>query len=289
MPNELSAQAFCNTLARRHYENFPTASYLLPRPLRAATAAIYAFARSADDFADEYDWDDSTRLAALAAYEQALRHIDTDSDPAGDPALFIALAAAIRRHRLPLAPFYALLSAFRQDIVKKRYEDFSALHDYCRRSANPVGRLMLALFDATQPAHCTNADAVCTALQLINFIQDIGADAARGRIYLPQDEMRTHGVSDADIFAQRFHAGVQALIATQIARAQELLEAGAPLGTQLPGRYGFYMRAIVHGGRLVLGKLERQNRTRFVGGARLQKWDWMRLLARSLSARGMQS
>lgn len=286
MPNELSAQAFCNTLARRHYENFPTASYLLPRPLRAATAAIYAFARSADDFADEYDWDDSTRLAALAAYEQALRHIETGADTADDPVLFVALAAAIRRHRLPLAPFYALLTAFRQDVTTKRYEDFAALHDYCRRSADPVGRLMLALFDAAQPNNCRDADAVCTALQLINFIQDIGADAARGRIYLPQDEMRIHGVSDADIFSQRFHNGVQALIAAQIARARILLESGAPLGARLPGRYGFYMRAIIHGGRLVLDKLQDQNRTRFVGGGRLQKWDWLRLLARSLRAPG---
>ena len=166
-----------------HYENFPVASFLLPRRLVPAVEAIYAFARSADDIADEGDATPPERLAALEHYGQQLRLIERGDLP-GEP-MFARLGSVVRRYRLPVAPMHDLLSAFRQDVVTVRYPDYTALLDYCRRSANPVGRLMLALYDAVDERNLRDSDAICSALQLINFGQDVAVDLAKGRIYLP--------------------------------------------------------------------------------------------------------
>jgi len=186
-------------MAVDHYENFPVASLLLPRALRGAVRDIYRFARSADDIADEGDADAATRLAQLAAYRAQLQRIDARQEPDALVAIFAPLALTIARHHLPLAPFTDLLSAFEQDVRVARYDDDAALLDYCARSANPVGRLMLHLYDARDPAYLPLSDAICTGLQLTNFWQDIALDWAKGRVYLPRDALARHGVDEDDI------------------------------------------------------------------------------------------
>src|SRR5213595_1451857 len=176
-----------------HYENFPVASVLLPRRLVPAVEAIYAFARSADDLADEGDAAPHERLAALAAYEAALGAIGR-GEPAADP-MFERLGAVIAQYRLPLRPFYDLLSAFKQDVQTGRYSNFELLLDYCRRSANPVGFLMLSLYGATDEVNLHDSDLICSALQLINFLQDVGIDREKDRIYLPLDDLDRFGVA----------------------------------------------------------------------------------------------
>ncbi|HSY27649.1 MAG TPA: squalene synthase HpnC, partial [Burkholderiaceae bacterium] len=166
-----------------HYENFPVASILLPARLRPAVEAIYRFARNADDLADEGDASDEQRLAALSAYERALQRIE-DGQTAESP-LFDTLGKVIKDYALPLQPFRDLLSAFKQDVVTKRYASFTELLDYCRRSANPVGTLMLHLYGAATPDNLRDSDAICSALQLINFWQDAAVDWQKARIYLP--------------------------------------------------------------------------------------------------------
>src|SRR3989338_4088795 len=171
-----------------HYENFPVASILMPKRLRKPVAAIYHFARA------EGDLPDGERLGQLDAFRAELARIDENEMPL--TPLFNNLAAEIRQHALPLQPFYNLLNAFSQDVVKKRYANFDELLDYCRRSANPVGTLLLHLYGEATPVNITCSDAICTSLQLINFWQDVAKDYAIGRIYLPLDELAQYGVSE---------------------------------------------------------------------------------------------
>jgi len=242
---------WCRALARCHYENFPVASFLLPKKLRDPVAAIYAFARSADDIADEGDLIETQRLAQLDEMAACLRRID-DHQPPQSP-LYQALADTIYRHRLPLQPLQDLLSAFRQDVSKTRYANFGEVMDYCRRSANPVGRLLLQLTGQATTRNCALSDAVCSALQLINFLQDIGQDYRENqRIYLPGDDMRRYDVDAAQIAEQRVTPGLRALLQVQIQRAERLLRAGSPLGMRLSGRFGLELRCIIFGGSRVL-------------------------------------
>jgi squalene synthase HpnC len=237
-----------------HYENFPVASLLLPRRLRPAVAAIYWFARSADDFADEGERPPAERLADLDGYGAELGRIAADRAP--HSPRFAELAAVIRRHRLPIEPFRDLLDAFRQDVLKQRYATFAEVLDYCRRSANPVGRLMLALYDAPAPGDLAQSDAICTALQLINFWQDVALDWRKGRIYLPQDEMARFGVSERHLADARADDAWRRLMAFQTSRARALLESGAPLARTLPGRIGWELRMVVQGGLRILERID---------------------------------
>lgn len=263
-----------------HYENFPVASLLLPRRLRRATEAIYRFARSADDIADEGDAPPADRLAALATYRHELDRIergDTPTDPVFGP-----LADAIRRHGLPLAPFRDLLSAFAQDVEKKRYANFGELMDYCRRSANPIGRLMLHLYGDHDPRHQAYSDAICSSLQLINFLQDVAVDYEKGRVYLPQDELAALHVSEAQIAAGDTRGLWHAMMHRQIERARKLLQAGAPLGRALKGRIGLELRLTIRGGETILRKLHADPGCVFHNRPVLTKKDWIVMLARSL-------
>ena len=250
------AYAECLAIARSHYENFPVASRLLPRTLRRPVAVIYAFARQADDLADEGDLTPEARLAGLAALATLF-----DDIAAGRPCtspMGVALADVIRRHALPIALFHDLLSAFRQDVTQHRYENFGAVMHYCRRSANPVGRLLLHLLKRTDARDLACADALCSALQLINFYQDLAQDyAENARIYIPLDEMRRCNVDEEHFRAQRSDAAMQRLMRLQYERAYKLLRAGAPLAKRVPGRFGFELRLIVLGGKTVLQKLMR--------------------------------
>lgn len=184
-------------LAKKHYENFPVASFFLPKSLRQPIALIYAFARQADDFADEGDLQPEDRIKLLNEFEAELNLIRSNQKPTSN--LFIALQASIQEYQLDLAPFYDLLDAFKQDVSKTRYENFGEVMHYCRRSANPIGRLLLALYGQATERNIGMADAICSALQLINFLQDIAIDAQKNRIYLPQDELKKHHVPESQI------------------------------------------------------------------------------------------
>jgi squalene synthase HpnC len=263
-----------------HYENFPVASWLLPQHLRQPVEAIYRFARTADDIADEGDAPAAARLEQLAAYHAELDHIErgeTSAHPVFEP-----LAAAIREHAIPISPFRDLLSAFAQDVEKKRYAHFGEVMDYCRRSANPVGRLMLHLYGDRDPRHLAYSDAICSSLQLINFLQDIAIDYSKGRIYLPQDELAAHHVSATQI-AQGDARGLwHMMMHKQIERARKLLQAGAPLGKQLKGRIGLELRVTILGGETILRKLHADPGCVFHSRPVLTKKDWISMLGRGL-------
>jgi len=268
-------------MAVDHYENFPVASVLLPARLRPAVKAIYAFARSADDIADEGDATPPQRLAALAGYDSALDDIDA-SRPTSDP-LFATLDEVIRTYRLPLAPFRDLLSAFRQDVVTMRYHGFDELLDYCRRSANPVGALMLHLYDAATPQNLRDSDAICSALQLINFWQDVAIDWQKQRIYLPLDDLERFGVTEQDIASANAGGAWQALLQFEIDRARAMMLSGAPLARRLPGRIGWELRLVVQGGLRILERLEQADGDVFTRRPKLGKRDWLLVRWRALS------
>jgi squalene synthase HpnC len=279
-----------------HYENFPVASFLLPKRLVPAVEAIYAFARSADDIADEGDATPAERLAALDHYEAALGAIGRGEPAAGAPAagapaadpMFRRLAAVIAQYSLPLQPFYDLLSAFKQDVVVKRYPDFDGLLDYCRRSANPVGFLMLSLYKATGAANVRDSDAICSALQLINFLQDVAVDREKDRIYLPLDDLARFGVAPARLDQPRLDERWRALMAFEVARARALLLLGAPLALRLPGRIGWELRLVVQGGLRILEAIERVDYDVFARRPKLRGRDWLVLGWRAIwMGRGM--
>src|SRR5262249_6953923 len=198
-----------------------------------------------------------------------------------DP-LFKGIARIVREHNLPLQLFGDLLDAFAQDVVKDRYASFAEVLDYCRRSANPVGRLLLHLFGRATPQNLAASDSVCSALQLVNFWQDVEVDYAKGRIYLPQDEMQKYGVTERHIIERRCDEPWRALMGFQVGRARAMLESGAPLGRALPGRIGLEIRATVEGGLRILEKLERAKCDMFRRRPVLKWFDWPLLLARAL-------
>jgi phytoene synthase len=270
-------------MAVDHYENFPVASILLPAPLREPVAAIYGFARSADDFADEGELSPQQRGALLAGYQTELDAIE-QGQPTQRP-VFLRLRPVIARYDLPLQLFRDLLDAFIQDVSKDRYRDYAELTDYCRRSADPVGRLLLHLFGQATAENLSRSDAICSALQLINHWQDVGIDAgkgANGRIYLPQNEMARFGVSDEDVLRRVASADFQNLLRFQVERARALMLSGASLGWDLPGRIGLEIRAIVAGGLRILDKIEAVDYDVFNRRPKLQAPDWPLILWRSL-------
>ena len=263
-----------------HYENFPVASVLVPARMRPAVVAIYRFARAADDLADEGDASPGARLAALDTFGHALDAIGRGETPGLAP--FPALAAAIRRHDLPLQPFRDLLSAFRQDVTTTRYPDYAALLDYCSRSANPVGRLMLALYGRTGEANVRAADAICTGLQLANFWQDVAIDWTKGRVYLPQDDLARHGVAESQIAEGRCDDRWRELMRFECARARELLVRGRPLAARLPWRIGLELRAVVAGGLAILERIDATGGDVFRFRPTLSGADWARVGWRAL-------
>jgi phytoene synthase len=263
-----------------HYENFPVASLLLPAPLREPVAVIYRFARSADDFADEGDDPPPARLEKLGRYYSQLTLIGLGKTP-GD-SLFQDVSRIVRQHNLPLILFRDLLDAFSQDVVKKRYATFAEVLGYCRRSANPVGRLLLHLFKRTSEMEFKQSDAICSALQLINFWQDTAIDFAKDRIYLPQDEMARFLVSERDLAEQRCNDAWRNMMAFQVHRSRELMLCGAPLGHSLPGRLGLEIRTTVQGGLRILEKIERVGYDVFRARPILRWFDWPLVLAKAL-------
>jgi squalene synthase HpnC len=263
-----------------HYENFPVASRLVPARYRGAVVALYRFARAADDLADEGDAPAAARLAALARYDAALAAIARGATP--DEAPFPALAAAVRAHRLPLAPLHDLVAAFRQDVTTPRYRTYGDLLDYCRRSANPVGRLLLALYRAETPANVAASDAICTGLQLANLWQDVASDWRRGRVYLPQEDLARFGVDEAQIATARADAGWRALLAFETARARALLAAGRPLARALPWRIGLELSAVIAGGWRILDRIDAVGGDVFARRPELGWADWLAVAFRAV-------
>lgn len=272
------------SLSQSHYENFPVASHFLPKHLRNPIALIYTFARQADDFADEGNHKPSTRLANLEGFKAQLDLIKNSSRTKSP--FFTEFGNMVREHNLPLAPFYDLLEAFSQDVTKTRYANFYELLDYCRRSANPIGTLLLHLFGKATPENLIYSNQICTALQLINFYQDIAIDFEndfhRSRIYLCQDEMREYGVTEAQIASQHVNKNWEQFFLFNIERAQEMLNAGKPLEHILPGRIGLEMRLIIGGGDRILHKLRNVRGDVFKHRPQLKAWDWPLILLKAL-------
>ncbi|MDB5948059.1 MAG: phytoene synthase-like protein [Ramlibacter sp.] len=270
-----------------HYENFPVASWLCPARLRRPVAAIYGFARTADDLADEGTAAAPQRLGDLAAYRADLEACFTDRPDSGRwPSVFIPLRAAVRDFRLPQGPLDDLLAAFEQDVVKSRdgtgYATRAELLDYCRRSANPVGRLLLHLYGITDAAARTRSDAVCTALQLINFWQDVGLDVVRGRYYLPAADLQRHGLDPARPSTWAADAGATKLIAEYSHWARTLMASGAGIVHAVPGRAGWELRLVVQGGLRILDRIEAMGFNTFAARPALRLRDLPVLLWRSL-------
>jgi len=243
-----------------HYENFPVASWLCPPRLRPAIAAIYWFARTADDIADEGDALPAQRLADLAAYRADLQAASEGKPGSGRwSQVFGALQPVLVQFRLPLPLLTDLLSAFEQDVVKQRYASEAELLDYCARSANPVGRLLLHLYGVKDAQALAESDCICTALQLINFWQDLSVDIPRGRIYLPADAWARHGVDEALLLGLQVHPATINLIADCTRSARATMLKGLPLVKKLPGRGGWELRLVVQGGLRILDKIEALN------------------------------
>jgi hydroxysqualene synthase len=275
------AYNFCQQLAKNHYENFPVASILLPKRLRLPISVIYAFSRTADDFADEGDATQTERLHQLDVYSHALLQISEESYQGSDP-IFIALADVIHQHDLPVHLFHDLLSAFKQDVVKNRYDNFDEVLDYCSRSANPVGRLLLHLNGKPRPEQLEQSDNVCTALQLINFYQDIVQDyAEQDRIYIPQNELIYFGLTETDLVKPDTQK-IAPLIRSLYQRTEQLMAKGYPLGSVLSGRMGWEVRAMTLGGIKTLALLKKQRDEELLTRPRLSRVIMIKILLGSL-------
>lgn len=242
-----------------HYENFPVASALCPARLRPAVLAIYGFARTADDLADEGEVPAAERLTALRAFRaDLLATFEGRQASARWATVFERLGRARQAHDLPLAPFLRLLDAFERDTQPEPYRDRTQLLGYCALSANPVGHLLLHLYGQHDAVQRARSDAICSALQLVNFWQDLGVDLSRRRVYLPQEDAERHGIDLRDPTALRDGPATQALVAELCSWARTLMLQGAPLACELPGRIGWELRLVVQGGLRILDKIARR-------------------------------
>ncbi len=273
------AYAECQQLANSHYENFPTASKLVQKKHRQATAAIYSFARRADDFADEGNYDNETRFRMLNQFDQYLD--DVEHNKPIDDLTFIALADTINEYNLPLLPFRKLLQAFRMDVEKNRYSSFDELLYYCQHSANPIGELVLRIHGVYTDQTARLSDNICTALQLINFMQDIDEDfQQRNRIYLPQNELLKYSVSEQSIASRKNSEELKSIVGFQLERSKQMLLQGAPLVNHLRGRLKWVIKFTINGGLLICEKC--QKRSNVFLRPTLSRTDALSLLAKSI-------
>ncbi len=275
------AFAFCERMARDHYENFPVASRFVPEPLRKYVWAIYAFARSADDFADE-PRHAGRRYEALADWEEKL---EACFHREAEHPVFVALRETVERRDIPISPLRDMLAAFKMDLAITRYPTFESLRNYCSRAAHPVGRLVLYVFDYRDPNLHRFSDDLCTALHLTNFIQDVGRDHARGRIYLPMEDLGHFGVREEDIAAGRVTPEFRDLLRFEVARARSFYERGRPLADRLGRDLGFELNLIFHGGMAVLDRIEAVGYDVFSQRPQLTMADKVRMVTRSAAHR----
>lgn len=255
------AYAACERLARQHYENFPVASWLLPSRTRPHVAAVYAFARTADDFADEGVRPAAERHRLLDGWRDRLHACvrdtgRTDASAPDEDLFFAALGETIRTCRLPVSLFEDLLSAFRQDVTKRRYDSWDEVLDYCRRSANPVGRLVLRIAGHEDAALDRSSDALCSALQLANFWQDLARDWAKGRLYVPREEYRAAGADETDLDRGCLTPAWQCALARAAARTHVLFKDGRAVCDEIGGRLRWELRLTWLGGTRILERLE---------------------------------
>ena len=279
IPDNLrDAYAHCARITHDHYENFPVASWLLPARIRPHVCSIYAFARTADDFADEPGMEREERLEKLEDWKQRLNGcLDNPQGP-----VFEALGTTIKQFGIPLELLEDLLDAFRQDVIQSRHQTFDDLLAYAKRSANPVGRLVLTLFGYTQLELFQQSDALCTALQLTNFWQDIGIDRSRNRIYLPQQEMARYGITETDLSEEKVSPGFRSLLRDLVARTRDLFDQGSDLPDRVSGRLRYELRLTWLGGTRILDEIERADYDVFHRRPTLSKWTGITLLIRSL-------
>lgn len=280
------AYALCERMAREHYENFPVASVLLPRPMRPPIAAIYAFARRADDYADEPGYAAQDRLRLLDDWNERLRAAVRGDLPASDrddDLIFVAVGDAIRSRRLPGGLFEDLLSAFRQDVTVTRYRTWDDVLDYCSRSANPVGRLVLRVAGYDDPSLDRSSDALCTALQLTNFWQDFARDWANGRLYVPLQDRDAAGARDADLDARRMTPEWRRALGVVARRTRDLFAAGRPVCDGVRGRLKHELRLTWLGGARILDRLEQAQFDVFAGRPALGVGDAAPILWRTLT------
>ena len=273
-----SAYRFCQDLASSHYENFPVASRLLPRRLRKHVAALYGFARIADDFADEPEYE-GVRLERLQGWRRQLQQVG--KAPATHP-VFVALENTFKELDLPVQPFDDLLDAFLQDTEKKRYATFAEVLDYCRRSANPVGRIVLMVHGYRDQERFRQSDAICTALQLANFWQDVSVDLKKDRIYIPEEDFKAHGYSEGDLRMGVVNERFLALMKFEVSRTRALFEEGRALPDSLTWPLSWEIRLTWFGGRQVLKKIQQQDYDTLSKRPVLCKMDWLPLLVRAI-------
>ena len=275
-----NAYEYCRDRVSSHYENFPVASWLLPARLRKPISVIYAFARTADDFADEGSLTDQQRLTALQDYRNKL--VSTANRQPPDDPVFTALADVLQQWTLPVSLLDDLITAFEMDITKKRFTTHAEVLHYCHYSANPVGRLLLHLFGKATEENLKLSDHICSALQIINFLQDIRQDYTESnRIYLPQQDLHHFKVTEQHITGNISDDAMRNYIRFEINRTRNMMLAGAPLGKYLTGRAGIEIRAIIQGGLRVLSRLEKQHDDVF-SRPRLGMFDWFIILAKAI-------
>jgi len=270
---------YCEQIAHSHYENFPVASWFIPKSMRKYVWAIYAFARTADDFADEPGYSRAERLDNLAQWDQFLGECYS-----GNPThrIFAALADTVERFQIPIELFQNLLTAFKSDVTVNRYETFDQVLEYCRNSANPIGRLMMLLFNYRSESLLQRSDNICTALQLANFWQDVSVDLEKDRIYVPMEDVREYGYSEEQLLRCMFTEQFRSLMAFEVRRTAELFVEGHPLLSQVGKDLSFELKLTWNGGTTILQKIHRQNYNVLKKRPALGTWDKVSLLFRSI-------
>ena len=282
--NNTIEQAYekCIALANAHYENFPVAK-MVPKHLKKHICAVYAFARTADDIADEHHEDiaeDSpVRIENLENFEAQLDLEQPQRSPQWS-WIFTACDQTIKEFDIPKQLFRDLISAFKQDVVKKRYESFDELLDYCRRSANPVGRLVLILHGFRDETRFAQSDKICSALQLANFWQDMSVDKHKNRIYIPRSDW--NGLSDEDFFAPKASKAVRDVLKFQVERTSKMFDDGSPLPKSLPFPLSLEIRATLAGGRTILRKIQEQDYDTLQARPKITKLDKIKILLKSI-------
>jgi squalene synthase HpnC len=273
----IRAQRDCRRLAKSHYENFLVASVLLPRHLRQHFYNVYAFCRIADDYADE----SPTPTDALARLDNLQRQLDDTFAGRPPQSLLLALSDTIEQFGLSQQPFDDLLDAFRQDQSKTTYESFSQLLEYCRRSANPVGRIVLKLGESLNEENAALSDQICTGLQLANFWQDVSRDRKLGRVYLPQDEMRRFGVTESMLDQATTPGALRELLASECVRAEAFFDRGLPLAQRVPGWLSGDIKLFAYGGLATLAAIRNVNFDVLRSRPQVGKWTQIGLLCRA--------
>ena len=270
---------YCEKVAHDHYENFPVASRFIPADKRKYLAAIYAFSRTADDYADEPGYTAAERIESINRWEQRLN--DCYNGEASHP-IFVALGETVERFQIPLDLFQNLLHAFRSDVTTHRYATFEQVLEYCTYSANPVGRLVLLLFNYRSELMMMHSDNICTALQLTNFWQDVSVDLEKDRLYLPKEDLDQFGVSEDEIFGRLPSTRFRKLISFEVARTERLFREGKPLLQEVGRDLRFELKLTWNGGMNILGKVKSQGFDVFQKRPRLSTLDKMRLFLRTL-------